>query len=97
TASLGWLYRLVLDKYRIDELYAAVIVRPVVIGSEKLLWKGCDAGFIDGIVNGLGSKARSIGGVLRLAQSGYIRSYAVWVVLGALLILLVVSSGGGAR
>ncbi|MCE5306976.1 MAG: NADH-quinone oxidoreductase subunit L, partial [Acidobacteriales bacterium] len=46
TASLGWLYRLVLDKYRIDELYAAVIVRPVVIGSEKLLWKGCDAGFI---------------------------------------------------
>jgi len=96
-ASLGWLYRLVLDKYRIDEVYAAVFVRPLVRNSEKLLWKGCDAGLIDGIVNGVGSKARSIGGVLRLAQSGYIRSYAVWVVLGALLILLVVSSGGGAR
>jgi len=96
-ASLGWLYRLVLDKYRIDEVYAAVVVRPLVRGSEKLLWKGLDAGLIDGIVNGVGSKARSIGGVLRLAQSGYIRSYAVWVVLGALFILLVVGSWGGAR
>jgi NADH-quinone oxidoreductase subunit L len=96
-ASLGWLYRLVLDKYRIDELYAAVIVRPLVRGSEKILWKGFDVGLIDSTVNGVGSKARAIGGVLRLAQSGYIRNYAVWIVLGALLILLAAGFAGGAR
>jgi len=92
--SLGGLYRLVLDKYRIDELYGALIVRPLVKGSEKILWQGADARGIDGLVNGIGAKARSIGGVVRLAQSGYIRNYAVWVVLGALLLL---AAAGGFR
>ncbi len=96
-ASLGWFYRLVLDKFRIDELYGALIVRPLVKGSEKILWKGFDVGLIDGTVNGVGSKARSIGGVLRLVQSGYIRNYAVWIVLGALLILLAAVFTGGVR
>jgi NADH-quinone oxidoreductase subunit L len=96
-ASLGGLYRLVLDKYRIDELYAALIVRPLLKGSEKILWKGFDVGLIDGAVNGMGSRARSIGGILRLAQSGYIRNYAVWVVLGALLLLAAAGFTGGAR
>jgi NADH-quinone oxidoreductase subunit L len=96
-SSLGWLYRLVLDKYRIDELYAAVIVRPIMRGSEKILWKGFDVGLIDATVNGVGSRARAMGGVLRLAQSGYIRSYAVWIVLGALMILLAAGFAGGTR
>ena len=39
---------------------------------------------IDGTVNGVGAGARGIGAILRLAQSGYIRSYAAWVVLGSI-------------
>jgi len=31
---------------------------------------------------------------MRLAQSGYIRSYAAWVVLGSVLLLLAVGLGG---
>ncbi|MCL5746089.1 MAG: NADH-quinone oxidoreductase subunit L, partial [Acidobacteria bacterium] len=95
--SLGGLYRLVLDKYRVDELYAALIVNPLVNGSRRVLWKGLDAGLIDGAVNGVGAEARSIGGVLRRLQSGYIRNYAIWVVVGALLLVLAAGFGGGAR
>ena len=96
-AALGGFYRLVRDKYRVDELYGAVIVRPVVKGSERVLWKGVDVGLIDGAVNGLGAWARGTGSLMRLAQSGYIRNYAVWVVLGALLLLLAAGFAGGAR
>ena len=45
-----------------------------------MLWHGVDQGVIDGIVNGVGTQSKGIGGVLRLLQSGNIRSYATWVV-----------------
>jgi NADH-quinone oxidoreductase subunit L len=48
-----------------------------------------DQGVIDGIVNGVGTQSKSIGGVLKLLQSGNIRSYATWVVLGAVALLLI--------
>jgi hypothetical protein len=34
---------------------------------------------------------------LRLAQSGNIRSYAAWVVLGSIIVLLAVGFAGGLR
>ena len=83
-----------LDKYRIDELYDAIIVKPLVSGSRAVLWRGMDAAVIDGAVNGVGTRARGMGAVMRLAQSGYIRSYAAWVVFGAVLLLLAVGLGG---
>ena len=94
---LGLLYRLVYHKYFVDEVYHALVVRPVVGGSREVLWRGVDVGVIDGAVNGIGERARGIGEVLRRLQSGLIRSYATWVLLGALLALLLVGGAGGAR
>jgi len=39
---------------------------------------------IDGTVNGVASVAREIGGQARELQSGNARTYATWVVIGAL-------------
>ena len=78
-------YQLVYNKYFVDEIYDAAVVEPLVDGSRDVLWKGVDAGLIDGIVNGVGTRARGIGGVLRLLQSGNIRSYATWVVFGSVV------------
>ena len=94
---LGGLYRLVYNKYLVDELYGAVVVRPVVEGSTHILWRGMDAAVIDGTVNGIGARARGIGGVLRLFQSGNIRSYAAWVVAGSVIVLMAFGLLGGAR
>jgi NADH-quinone oxidoreductase subunit L len=96
-ARLGALYRLVYNKYFVDEVYNAVVVETVVEGSEDVLWKGLDAGMIDGAVNGLGARARSIGGALRRVQSGNIRSYAAWVLLGSVAVLLALGLTGGMR
>jgi NADH-quinone oxidoreductase subunit L len=96
-ASVGGLYRLVYNKYFVDEIYDTTVVKPVVQGSRIFLWRGIDAGFIDGIVNGVGTRSRGVGNILRLLQSGNIRNYAAWVVLGSVLLLLAIGFGGTAR
>ncbi|HEV2688273.1 MAG TPA: NADH-quinone oxidoreductase subunit L [Bryobacteraceae bacterium] len=91
------LYTLIYNKYFVDEIYDAAVVKPLVGGSRAVLWRGVDAGLIDGSVNGIGARARGIGGILRLLQSGNIRSYAAWVVLGAVVVLLAIGFAGGAQ
>jgi NADH-quinone oxidoreductase subunit L len=87
-------YTLLYNKYFIDEAYDSVVVSPTIDGSRSLLWRTIDAGAIDGTVNGVGKTARTIGGVLRHLQSGYIRSYAGWVVAGAILVVIVMGLKG---
>ena len=87
-ASAGGLYRLVLDKYRIDELYGAVIIQPLIMLSTNVLWKAVDIGLIDGAVNGAGTEAREASDVMRRMQSGNIRSYAGWVAAGAAAVIV---------
>jgi NADH-quinone oxidoreductase subunit L len=89
TAALGGVYTLVYNKYFVDELYDATVVNPLITGSTSVLWHVVDQGGIDGVVNGVGTEAKSVGGVLRLLQSGNIRSYATWVVIGAVVLLIV--------
>ncbi len=81
--SVHGLYTLVLNKYYVDELYLAVIIRPLLWISTHVLWHTVDVGMIDGTLNGTASAARAAGGELREMQSGNARSYATWVVVGA--------------
>jgi NADH-quinone oxidoreductase subunit L len=96
--AFGGLYTFVANKYYVDEFYGATVVKPVISGARGL-WKGIDASVIDGMVNGVGRRARGIGGVLRLAQSGNIRSYAGWVLLGSVAVIawIVTAINGGLR
>ncbi|MGP0074910.1 MAG: NADH-quinone oxidoreductase subunit L [Bryobacteraceae bacterium] len=95
--SMGGLYTLVYNKYFVDEAYDAAVVEPLVEGSRTVLWRGIDAGLIDGTVNAVGRRSRGVGSILRLIQSGNIRSYAAWVVLGSIVLLIVVGFAGGLR
>ena len=74
-----------------------LVVEPVIQGSRSVLWRGFDAGLIDGIVNGIGRRSRNVGGVLRRLQSGNIRSYAAWVVLGSVIVIIFMGIRGGVR
>ena len=95
--AMNGLYTLVFNKYYVDEFYNVVVVRPLVAISRTVLWRGVDAGLIDGTVNGVGARSRGIGSILRLLQSGNIRSYAAWVVLGSVIVLLAIGFVGGTR
>ena len=95
--SFSGLYRLIYNKYFIDEAYDSAIVHPIEEGSRQILWKGVDVAVIDGLVNGAGGTSQSLGRVLRWAQSGSIRNYAAWVVFGSILALLAVGVAGGSK
>jgi NADH-quinone oxidoreductase subunit L len=81
--SLRAPYTLVLHKYYVDELYNAAIIQPLLWISTNVLWHVVDEGVIDGTVNGVARVARESGSELREIQSGNARSYATWVVIGA--------------
>jgi NADH-quinone oxidoreductase subunit L len=88
--SMRPVYNTLLNKYYIDEFYAAVVIRPLMWISTNVLWKIVDVAGIDGTVNGIASGATSIGDAVRHTQSGNTRSYAVWVVIGALVVIAVI-------
>jgi len=88
--AFGGFYKLVYNKYFVDEIYDAAVVQPVVEGSRGGLWRTVDVGLIDGAVNGVATVARGVGDVLKLIQSGNIRSYATWVIFGSIILIITV-------
>ncbi|HTX18592.1 MAG TPA: NADH-quinone oxidoreductase subunit L [Bacteroidota bacterium] len=81
------IYRLLLNKYFVDEAYDASVVTPIVKGSQRLLWKGVDVGFIDGTIN-FGAKATEYASqFFRRVQTGVVQTYAMAFVAGILFIL----------
>jgi NADH-quinone oxidoreductase subunit L len=87
--SLQPVYKTLLNKYWVDELYTATMVRPLVWVSDHVLWKTVDVEAIDGTVNGIAHGATSVGDTVRHTQSGNTRSYAAWVVVGALVVIAI--------
>jgi NADH-quinone oxidoreductase subunit L len=75
------------QKWRLDEFYNGYIVDPITNISRTALWRGFDLGFIDGIVNGIGSFVKETGNAVRGIQVGFVRSYAAIVILGALAVI----------
>lgn len=50
---------------------------------------------IDGSVNGIARLVGGIGNVLRLLQTGYIRNYAFYIVIGCIFIIVFMVLGRG--
>ena len=84
---LHGVYNLLLHKYYVDEIYDAAVVQPIKLISTGALWRGVDAGVIDGAVNGIGQTIRAGSGVLRRAQTGSVRTYAASLFVGVIVIL----------
>jgi NADH-quinone oxidoreductase subunit L len=83
----GGVHRLLAGKYFVDEIYDAAIVQPIKRTSTMGLWKGVDAGIIDGLVNGVGLIVRGWSAVLRRLQTGSVRAYAMSLFVGVVAIL----------
>ena len=81
------LYTLLVNKYYFDwfnEKVLAALARGVGVG----LWKGGDQALIDGVmVDGSAAGVTWVGSLLRRVQSGYLYSYAFWMMIGLALLL----------
>ncbi|HRK21619.1 MAG TPA: NADH-quinone oxidoreductase subunit L [Fimbriimonadaceae bacterium] len=70
--------------------YDATMVEAAVDGGGQIgnfLWKKFDAGLIDGIVNGIAFLAGQFGRLFRVAQTGFVRSYALLMLIGGVALL----------
>ena len=80
--------RLLNRKYFVDEIYDAVIVRPLVWLSRTVLWRVVDQGVVDGAaVNGTAKLSRGLGWLGSRLQTGQVGVYVVLFLVGALWIL----------
>ena len=94
--SFKGLHTLIYNKYFVDEFYDATVVEPMVDGSRQSLARGrCAGDRRRGQRNR--EYRRGLGGILRRAQSGYIRSYAAWVLAGSILAIAYIGFMGLAR
>lgn len=87
SAAAGGLQRVLEAKWGFDLAFNWFASRVVVGGSERVLWKGFDAGLIDGAVNGLGAFVDAWGRATRGLQTGLLRGYALLIFGGAVLLL----------
>jgi NADH-quinone oxidoreductase subunit L len=80
------LYELLIRKYYVDEFYDWLFVKPVKRVSDAILWRTADLAAIDGMmVDGSADATLGMGGMLRRMQSGNLRSYATWILLGVVV------------
>ena len=84
---LSWLNKLLVNKYYFDWFNENVLAR----ASRALglgLWRGGDEAIIDGVmVNGSAGAVGWFAGVARQIQSGFLYSYAFWMICGLVLLL----------
>jgi NADH-quinone oxidoreductase subunit L len=83
------LHRLLDRKYYVDEIYDALLVRPLVAFSDRVLYRGVDVKLIDGGgVDGTAHAVRALAAHgLKYAQSGFVQSYVFLMLLGALAVV----------
>ncbi len=76
------------NKWYVDEIYDAIVVRPME-GLSNLLDKFAERRGIDGIVNGVGKVVRWGGDRLRLLQSGQVGFYIFIMVMGIVMLFTI--------
>jgi len=80
-------HRLLLNKWWVDELYDAVAVRPVM-AIANAFWRFWDTKVVDGTVNGVAATLEGASAILRLFQTGFVGTYALFLTLGVVALLL---------
>jgi NADH-quinone oxidoreductase subunit L len=85
-AGLPGIYRLLVGKYYVDELYDAVLVRPAVRGAD-FVYEHFDLPVIDGALNGSAAAANAAGAGLSRLQTGFVKDYALAFLAGVVVFL----------
>ena len=85
------LSKVLANKWYVDELYAAIIGKPISKLTE-IFQNYVEKKSIDGAINGTGKLVQWGGRQLRLLQSGHVGAYILWMVLGLLFIIVLITS-----
>ncbi len=85
--ALPGAYRVLFNKYYVDEIYQFLFVNSTKrLGT--ILWRQFDENVVDRTVNVVAAIMRVLGSGLRLLQTGFVQDYALGIVIGAVLLIL---------
>ncbi|MHC1736642.1 MAG: NADH-quinone oxidoreductase subunit L [Ignavibacteriaceae bacterium] len=80
-------YKVLWNKYYIDEIYDILIINPIKKVSESVLFRITDVKIIDGLVNGTASVVNKISVLIRKMETGVVQFYAAVMVFGIVIAL----------
>jgi len=80
-------YKLLYNKYWVDEIYSTVIVRPTLWLAEKVVLGFMDGVIIEGFVNGIPALIGVFSQRVRRVQAGLLSGYALIMTIGAIFIV----------
>jgi len=83
-------YRLLWNKWYVDEIYHLAVVGPILAASRDFLWKVFDVKIVDGLVNGSARTVGATADVLRKVQSGVAQNYALLMMVGIVVLIGIV-------
>ncbi len=94
-AGFKGIYTVLWNKYYVDELYDAIIVRPTMWLAKSILIPVTDGTIIEGIVNGVPKAIADFGQRLRKLQTGSVQDYALIMAIGFFILfsLVMISVG----
>jgi NADH-quinone oxidoreductase subunit L len=85
-AAASPMYQLLYHRYYVDELYDLLFVRPIKFAGRSI-YRYVERDVIDAAVIGVGAVVRMTSNRVRNIQTGYVRSYALAILFGAVLLL----------
>ncbi|MBF0506901.1 MAG: NADH-quinone oxidoreductase subunit L [Nitrospirae bacterium] len=92
-SQFSGIYAVLWNKYYVDELYDAIIVRPTTWLARSILIPVTDGTIIEGIVNGVPKMIAAFGQKLRKLQTGYVQHYAMSMAIGLFILFSLVLIG----
>jgi NADH-quinone oxidoreductase subunit L len=82
------IYRILFNKYYVDELYSFILIRPTLWIANRFIEGFTDAKIIEGIVNGVPRSIGRFAGILRKVQTGLTQQYATIMAAGILILII---------
>ena len=87
TNRFGTAYKILWNKWYLDNFYYGAFVTPIFKSSRDFFWKIFDLNVVDGFVNGAGFLANATAKGVRRLQSGVAQTYAAVMMLGILILI----------
>lgn len=82
------IYKLLINKFYVDEIYELLFVRPIKWFSDMVLWRGIDIPLIDNVgVNGSSRVVGLFGEIIVKAQTGLVPHYLFFMVIGLTVVI----------
>lgn len=86
------IFKVLLNKYYVDELYSFLFVKPTLWFSDKFIETVTDIKIIERVVNGVPNLIYKIGSWIRGFQTGFLQQYAVFMIVGIVVFVLIILS-----